>query len=279
MISTFLLGLLLSPFAQAADSCTSAIIEDYQSPVFVAKDIGGSSQSVEINAKNTRVDIGVHVVTKEGGWADLRLCDGSAFRVGENSDFQLEDAENRQSYWAWAFQLLQGSVMSDVAPGDGEHVKIAVHTKQAALGVRGTQFVMDENDGSSSLHTLEGEVAYGPASGWSQLKSGTIPTSNEFRSVPAGTASEMKKGANQASEPTKFNVDEFKKSRQNLINHAPVQGKGKGAGKATIPRKGSPAATSPSHRSASVGKLKGAPRKRRANQAASQGGQIRKPGR
>jgi hypothetical protein len=139
----FVVFLLSATPLFAEETCTNGTVEEFAGKVSVEKERDGKTVSVPVTAKNTSVAVGLHLVTQSDSWADLRLCDGSALRVGENSDLVLAAARDEGSYWSWAFDLVRGGVYGAVNGGSNGRVKLGVRTPSASMGVRGTIFLFE----------------------------------------------------------------------------------------------------------------------------------------
>ncbi|QDE69244.1 hypothetical protein BHS09_20955 [Myxococcus xanthus] len=92
--------------------------------------------------------------------AELALADGSMVRVVENSLIKVGAIELMANLQRKVqLDLLRGTVETDAAPGGAGSI-FEVRTRGAVAGVRGTRFrVSAQDDGTSRLETLEGNVA------------------------------------------------------------------------------------------------------------------------
>ncbi|HEY8279677.1 MAG TPA: FecR domain-containing protein [Bdellovibrionota bacterium] len=226
-MKTLLLLALLLPiphaFAEEGDEpdeqadCQLALVEDMGGGIeLVSSD--GKSAPLE---KGQGVELGELLKTGPAAWVDLRLCDGSGLRVGENSKFYYEGAPAKdESFLTWAFRLVDGSVFGTVV-GDGksERVKLRVRTPTAALGVRGTEFVVESTgEGETSLHTLEGEVLMGSAGDFdsmAELRGKELD--RKFERVGLEKMSRIAKGERRARRAERFKLDEFRAKRSHFF--------------------------------------------------------------
>lgn len=76
--------------------------------------------------------------------------------------------------------------------------RFRVRSKDATMGVRGTEFVAEQDDKKVSLHTLSGKVEFY-----------SVGKPNDIRLVEDGRASTLVDGAIRPSEPAKFDQVEF----------------------------------------------------------------------
>jgi hypothetical protein len=160
----------LLAFADEREECQIALVEALSGTVVILSPTGEKA----VASAGGMIQPGDLVHTAASAWADLRLCDGTGLRVGEDSRFYYQGADNeRESFVSWAFELAKGSLRAAVVgSGTSESVKVRIRTPSASLGVRGTELVIDASDSGTSeteLHTLEGEVLMGPRSDFEKM--------------------------------------------------------------------------------------------------------------
>jgi hypothetical protein len=201
------------------EQCQLAIVDELEGDVTLLSSDGNSRTLL----KDGAIQPGDQLNTAGGAWSDLRLCDGTALRVGENSRFYYEGADNeRESFAAWAFRLVSGSLRAAVVSSEGgDRVKLRVRTPSAAMGVRGTEFVAETSDAGNQetqLHTLEGEVLMGPEKDFDKL--GTLrgeELSRQFEPVGKEKMSLIHAGEKRALPAAAFKTWEFARDRQQLL--------------------------------------------------------------
>jgi hypothetical protein len=209
-----------APADEQREQCQLAIAEDVNGSIDVVSTDGSKAELV----KDGAVQPGDLVRTGAGSWADLRLCDGTGLRVGENSKFYYEGADNeRESFAAWAFRLVRGSLRAAVvSSGNGDRVKLRVRTASASLGVRGTEFVVDSDDAGdweTSLHTLEGEVLMGPEADFDKLaRLRGAALTQEFEPVGQEKMSVIHRNEARPLRAAMFKLWEFRAARRGLLN-------------------------------------------------------------
>jgi ferric-dicitrate binding protein FerR (iron transport regulator) len=181
--------------------------EDAVCETVLVEQLGGSV-TVESDREFTPVPgdtlgIGDTLKTGAASWADLRLCDGSGVRVAENSHFQFAQLEQSSGFWNWAFCVTMGSIRAIVQSEPGAPVKFRVRTPTAAMGIRGTEFVVDVNGlNDTKLHTLEGTVMMGPYLEWNQFNQ--LQRTDRFVAVSGQQSSAIERGQGQPEAAQSF---------------------------------------------------------------------------
>jgi hypothetical protein len=212
----FLLFLLPSvSFAAEPEDCSSLLVENAEGASIV---ISAAGEKAELEIEQT-IAKGESVATGKEAWVDLRLCDGSGLRVGERSKITFEEAlaRNETSLVAWAFGLLKGSLLATVLgeekPGQ---VKMRVRTPTAALGVRGTEFLVDAEDGGDTVvHTMEGEVLMGKREDYDALvKPGFADFQDRFEAVRGEKFSRVGRGDVRPAKAREFRPQELREKRR-----------------------------------------------------------------
>ncbi len=127
---------------------------------------------------------------------DLRLQNNSLVRVGVGSTVELK---------AGSLHLLAGSVRV-LVPEQKEkskksEIRFRLITPEGSVGVRGTEFITDRINAATTVHTLRGEVLFGPGSDFSDL--------TKFAVVMKGYESTIKTGEHKVSTPKQFSIDSY----------------------------------------------------------------------
>lgn len=171
--------------------------------------------------EESTLSIGDTVVTGKSAWVELRLCDGSAIKVGEKTKFKFEDsAKESDSFTGWAFSLLKGSLLAAIQGEEkSDKVKLRVRTPTASIGVRGTEFMVESDDAEgTSLHTLEGEVLMGTPEDYEQLRELKGPAlAEKFEAVPKERMSRIARGEMRPVKAMAFRVAELRQKRVNFF--------------------------------------------------------------
>lgn len=111
-------------------------------------------------AAGARIGEGARVATAEGGFVTLRLADGSRVSVPPASEVQIERARSygNESVVETVLHLMLGRIQAYVRP-IGRADDFRVRTRNAATGVRGTQFRVAALDGGAvATEVIEGRV-------------------------------------------------------------------------------------------------------------------------
>jgi len=216
----FLLLLLgVRAHASEKEECQIALIEESAGNSIV---VSADGKKTEVNEGLT-LSLGDLLVTGNDAWVDLRLCDGTGLRVGEKAKFYFEGVGDKgDSLFSWAFSLVRGSLFATVTgDGKGDRVKFRVRTPSAALGVRGTEFVIDADDApekETRLHTVEGEVLMGRAGDFDKLgELRGAALSENFEPVSKEKMSRIRKGEGRAQPAADFKLGDFRKARKNFF--------------------------------------------------------------
>lgn len=102
------------------------------------------------------------ITTSAGGYAAIRLPDGSRFVVQPESSLRIEQLQHvcGSSSQASRLSLPRGRLEQEVAPQRGPRARYEVKTPTAVIGVRGTAFRVAHNpaDGRSHLEVTTGVV-------------------------------------------------------------------------------------------------------------------------
>jgi len=148
-----------------------------------------------------KVYVGDTVVTNESSTVQLMTADGSMVKVGFDSRFLFEDISLLERAVTWSFQLIKGQLRALVVKKPDNQVRFKVKTPTAAMGIRGTEFVLvySEEAASSYLYTIEGLIEYGPIG---------CEKSKSCVDVRAGESSLVKKGG-PATRPVHFNLKDL----------------------------------------------------------------------
>ena len=159
------------------------------------------------------VFVGDKIKTEEEQTAMIQLADGSEITIAAKSEMTLgkfvhspaENSADIELKKGMLFNVVKKNVYSEKKP-------FTIRTASAAMGVRGTEFVVENSDqGITSLHTLKGSVAIAKsAQELSRLKGGVL--------IEAGKMS----SATQKSNPTEPKIFNLKTYSAYLAEKAPV---------------------------------------------------------
>lgn len=160
LLAGLTLGLpaLSSPPAAPVDPvATAGTVVLAAGPVYVLRDTGERTQ-LERGAVLTP---GQTIVTGEGGFAHIHMADGGLVAVRPLSEFEIEVFEYRHNASGDRVRYrLEEGVARSITGEVGEANKDAfrLNTPVAAVGVRGTDFVVATNSGTSRVAVNSGAV-------------------------------------------------------------------------------------------------------------------------
>jgi hypothetical protein len=129
--------------------------------------------------------VGDEVITAKGQIATLGAYDGLKWKVAPETRLKLEARKpEKQSFFYWVVRIASGSVWGQVpkSKDDKDSFRLKVVTKSAALGIRGTEYLLDGDEQRSRIDVLEGTVWWGP--------SPDFPPGS-FRKISAGQHAEL----------------------------------------------------------------------------------------
>src|SRR5579871_5557290 len=153
--------------------------------------------------EDDKVYEGDHVLTGKDQTVAIVLNDGSEIVVGPSSEFLVDKAYDEHARTT-SLALAYGLIHSLVKKIYSAATPFVVETPSAVMGVRGTEFVVEQDPGTSeaSVHTLEGSVAMG-----SNLQSLSNPSQSTM--VAAGQASSIRRGMARPTPPQHFERQQY----------------------------------------------------------------------
>ncbi len=202
-----LLSVLIGSASYADDtSCSGALIDDNSAQTARLRHAAGDE---EIALEGVVMIPGDTLTTGSDSTIDLSLCDGSQIRVGPNSEYFLDQTNDTSA----VTELLRGSVRARVTPSTtpSDTVRFQVRTPTGVIGVRGTEFIVEENDGESQLFTLEGEVLYGGEDMINEMRKPFTEIQNRVTLVKKGEQSRIARGTRIPVRPQAFQRSQLEK--------------------------------------------------------------------
>ena len=208
------LSLSVTPFARAADVVAPSPTPPAANAAPSAgalSILGGAAQvrafglqGARSVSNNGQIYAGDKIKTEEKQTVMIKLNDGSEITIAANSEmtinkYALAPAENSAE-----IELKKGMVYSVVRKNVySEKRPFIIRTQSASMGVRGTEFVVENTEaGVTSLHTLKGSVAIAKSvQELSQPKAALL--------VEAGKMSTASPKAVNPTEPKVFNLKTF----------------------------------------------------------------------
>ena len=137
-----------------------------QKKVAVVKMIRGEVEVLTLGKTSTLkvddwVESGAVVRTAEKSFAKLVFIDKSSMNVGPNSEMKIEKFSGTES---GVIDLVKGKIRSQVSKDylqmDKDQSKLFIKTKNAVMGVRGTDFMISTNGKNTATILFEGEVVF-----------------------------------------------------------------------------------------------------------------------
>ncbi|MCB9061153.1 MAG: FecR domain-containing protein, partial [Halobacteriovoraceae bacterium] len=239
MVLHIFLAIILSFRIYAGDTVAEVILVKGQ----VTKLYPGTLKALEVKLGD-KLPEDTSLATAERSIVRVKYSDGSQVTIGPKGHVNLVMASKKGS---GLISLLKGKIRSQVMKnGDSQKTKLIIKTRNAALGVRGTDFqtVYNPANKNTSLVTFDGEVAMKKVSDKEILKksieTSTTPTKAPVQNfedydkiidknnvlVKKGRFSGVSQQATQATNPIKINPKQYvalKKSNEFNISKKPIE--------------------------------------------------------
>ena len=139
------------------------------------------------------------VIAKPDQTVVLHLKDDSNITIAPGSESSVKDYVPARPGSVPHVEMTKGSAHFDVNKTPTGHHTFYIHTSSATMGVRGTDFVVDQqNDGYSVVHTLEGNVSMAK-------NEAELDDPSKSVAVPAGRTSYLNSSMAHPSAPKVFN--------------------------------------------------------------------------
>jgi hypothetical protein len=115
---------------------------------------------INLQVKNV-IPNGATISTKEKSFVRLTFHDKSQINIGPKSEMLINDFEKGK---VGLVSIIQGQIRAEVSKGpkEAEKSKLIIKTKSAAMGIRGTDFLVSFNpeNKNTAIITFEGNVAF-----------------------------------------------------------------------------------------------------------------------
>lgn len=171
----------LSLSAHAQDP---AIVGEATMVIGVATLLGSDGVSRGVD-RGTTVRVGDRIQTQSGGHVHLRFVDGGRLSIRPASSLQIEDYSHSQQQpvlGAIKFRLDEGVVRSITGSwGEAARDRFRLNTPVAAIGVKGTDFVVKSEGDKTSASVYTGAIALTPLVG--ACSSSVGPCLNGFEKI------------------------------------------------------------------------------------------------
>ena len=129
----------------------------------------GSDGSTRVVERGSTIRVGERIQTQPGGHVHLRFVDGGRLSIRPSSSLQVEDyshSEQQPTLGAIRFRLDEGVVRSITGSwGEAARDRFRLNTPVAAIGVKGTDFVVQSEGDKTSASVYTGAIALTPLTG------------------------------------------------------------------------------------------------------------------
>jgi len=168
MTLLILIFVTLAPFAEAARNV--AVVKILKGEVEVVK--MGKSSKLKVQ---DWVEDGSVVKTAEKSFVKLIFIDKSQMNIGPGSEMKIEKFSGKDS---GVIDLVKGKIRSQVTKDylqmERDKSKLFIKTKNAVMGVRGTDFMIATNGVSTSTVLFEGAIAFNHLENRGELDTGNL---------------------------------------------------------------------------------------------------------
>ncbi|MBL8992149.1 MAG: FecR domain-containing protein [Spirochaetia bacterium] len=100
------------------------------------------------------------ISTGSSAFAALRTDDGTVIKVAADTVFEVKKLRSSESERVQTFSLTRGKILSSISKLK-KPTLIDWYTPTAIAGIRGTIFILEVNDKSTTLYVTEGNVGFG----------------------------------------------------------------------------------------------------------------------
>lgn len=159
--------------------------------------------------------LGNTVETKAKQIVVLEGFDRSQWKVAPETTLKLEKRlSEKKTISYWVFNLVKGNLFGQVTPQpDKDGFRQKVITKNAALGIRGTKYLLS-SDQNSELDVLEGSVWWGTSPEFE---------ANSYVEVKAGEHSEVQNKEVKKPVPSSLNGDDLLNKYHFVLSQADIE--------------------------------------------------------
>lgn len=137
--------------------------------VIGAASVVGSDGNTRTVERGTPIRVGERIQTQPGGHVHLRFVDGGRISVRPSSSLQVEDyshSEQQPVLGAIKFRLDEGVVRSITGSwGEAARDRFRLNTPVAAIGVKGTDFVVQSEGDKTVASVFTGAISLTPLAG------------------------------------------------------------------------------------------------------------------
>lgn len=153
-VGLLLVGAAQLPAIAASESTPPAIVGEATMVIGMARITNALGQSV-VADKGAAIRVGDRIETEAGGHVHLRFVDGGRVSVRPASRLQIESyshSSDKPVLSAIKFRLDEGVVRSITGTwGEAARDRFRLNTPMAAIGVKGTDFIVKSAPGTTSV--------------------------------------------------------------------------------------------------------------------------------
>ena len=174
-VGVLLVGAAQLPAIAMSESTPPAIVGEATMVIGMARITNALGQSV-VADKGAAIRVGDRIETEAGGHVHLRFVDGGRVSVRPASRLQIESyshSSDKPALSAIKFRLDDGVVRSITGTwGEAARDRFRLNTPMAAIGVKGTDFIVKSAPGTTSVSVYTGAVLLAPLAGGCQATLG-----------------------------------------------------------------------------------------------------------
>lgn len=180
--SGLLLAMALMASAPLAHAQDPAMVGEATMVIGIAKVIGADGVTRAVD-RGTPIRVGDRIETQAGGHVHLRFVDGGRLSVRPASALQIEDyshSTQQPSLGAIKFRLDEGVVRSITGSwGEAARDRFRLNTPIAAIGIKGTDFVVKADGDKTMASVYTGAIMFTPLAGSCSKSVGPCLTGSE----------------------------------------------------------------------------------------------------
>lgn len=159
-----------------------AIVGEATMVIGGARITSGVGDSAPVN-RGTAIRVGDRIETESGGHVHVRFVDGGRLSVRPSSRLQVEDYSHsvqQPALTAIKFRLDEGVVRSITGSwGEASRDRFRLNTPVAAIGIKGTDFVVRADDNTTSASVYTGAIVLAALSAGCQASLGPCQNGGE----------------------------------------------------------------------------------------------------
>lgn len=175
-------ALILGAAQVAFAAETQSIVGEAAMVIGVARITSASGQVTAVN-RGSPIHVGDRIETESGGHVHVRFVDGGRLSVRPSSRLQVENysySAQQPALTAIKFKLDEGVVRSITGTwGESARDRFRLNTPVAAIGVKGTDFVVRSDADATAASVYTGAIVFAALSGGCQASLGPCQNGGE----------------------------------------------------------------------------------------------------